>query len=272
MARPQKMGLDYFPHDTDSSSDEKIEALMMLYGTKGYTFYFVLLERIYRTSNFELDISDAETIQILSRKMAITTEEFEQILKSAIKHKCFDVEKYQNEHVLTSNGIKKRAGVVVEKREKMRVAYENRRKEVSDAETGEETAPETPQRKEKKSKVINYSLEIKNFRQRYGEFINLVDEYVDILKMTRVSGKVADSVLYGVYEQMAKYPVIVVKYALHTVVHNPSLHSKKENYFFGIMRNTGADEATEKLSKIRDSHIKSIPERREIVVEEVERI
>lgn len=167
MARPQKAGLDYFPHDTDSSSDEKIEALMMLYGTKGYAFYFVLLERIYRTSNFELDISDSETIQILSRKMSVTTEEFEQILKSAIKHKCFDVEKYQKEHVLTSNGIKKRAGVVVEKREKMRIVYENRKKEISDAETREETAPETPQRKEKKRKENIYTPEFELYYLQY---------------------------------------------------------------------------------------------------------
>jgi hypothetical protein len=167
MARPQKNGLDYFPHDTDSSSDEKIEALMMLYGSKGYTFYFVLLERIYRTSNFELDISDTETIQILSRKMSITTEEFEQILKSAIKHKCFDVEKYQEEQVLTSSGIKKRAGVVVEKREKMRIVYENRKKEISDAETREETAPETPQSKGKKSKENIYTPEFEKFYSQY---------------------------------------------------------------------------------------------------------
>jgi hypothetical protein len=79
-----------------------------------------------------------------------------------------------------------------------------------------------------------------------------VDEYIDILKMTRVSGKIADSVLLGVYEQMEKHPVIVVKYAINTIVHNPSLHSKKENYFFGILRNTKADEAAEKLSKIND--------------------
>jgi hypothetical protein len=252
MARPQKEGLDYFPHDTDSASDEKIEALMMLYGAKGYVFYFILLERIYRTPNFELDISDAETIQILSRKMSVTTAEFNQMLKSAFKHRCFDEEKYKEEGVLTSNGIKKRAGIVTEKREKMRVAYENKKQKISDAETGEETAPETPQRKGKERKEKNYSLEIENFRQRYQGFIGLVDKYIDILKMTRVSGKIANSVLLGVYEQMDKHPVIVVKYAINTIIHNPSLHSKKENYFFGILRNTKADEAAEKLSKINN--------------------
>ena len=43
MARPRKEGLDYFPHDTDAASDEKIEALTIIYGAKGYAFYFILL-------------------------------------------------------------------------------------------------------------------------------------------------------------------------------------------------------------------------------------
>jgi uncharacterized phage protein (TIGR02220 family) len=153
LARPIKDGMDYFPHDTDASSDEKVEALMMLYGTKGYTFYFILLERIYRAPEFELNISDAETIQILSRKMTITTEEFHQILNSAIKHKCFDRERYEKDSVLTSNGIKKRAGIVVEKREKMRVKYGSKKEIISDAETTQETQEETPQSKVKESKV-----------------------------------------------------------------------------------------------------------------------
>lgn len=171
LARPQKEGMDYFPHDTDATSDEKIEALMMLYGTKGYAFYFILLERIYRSPNFEIDISDAETIQILSRKMTITTEEFHQILNSAIKHRCFDREKYEKEGVLTSNGIKKRASIVTEKREKMRAKYDLQKKIISDAETTQETGAETPQSKEKKSKVK------KNINiNKYAEFVSMTEE------------------------------------------------------------------------------------------------
>ncbi len=92
--------------------------------------------------------------------------------------------------------------------------------------------------------------EIKNFRQRYDdETLQLIDDYLDILRTTRVSNRISDSVICKVYEQMSKYPVIVVKYACNTIINNPALHSKKENYFFGIMRNTQADEAAEKLRK-----------------------
>lgn len=152
MARPQKEGMDYFPHDTDAVSDEKTEALRALYGNDGYAFYFILLERIYRTSDFEIDISDAETIQILARKIAVTPEKFNQILATALKWGCFDREAYEKRYVLTSQGIKKRASIVVKKREEMREKYHTSKAEVSDAETNQETYPETPQSKGKERK------------------------------------------------------------------------------------------------------------------------
>lgn len=157
MARPQKQGMDYFPHDVDASNDEKIDALRMLHGNDGYTFFFILLERIYRTAEFELDISDAETIQILARKVEVTVEKFSDMLQTALKRGCFCNESYEKRHVLTSPGIKKRASGVVQKRQKMAIAYQNR---VSEAETPPETqvSDEFPLREKKrkgnKSKLL----------------------------------------------------------------------------------------------------------------------
>jgi len=152
MARPQKTGLDYFPHDTDSISDEKVDYMRMLYKNDGYAFYFITLERIYKSNNFELNVSDAETKQILCRKVSVTISELEKMILSATKIGLFDKEEYEKRGVLTSSGIKKRAEIVVKKREKMQNLYNKR---VSEAETLPETTPETPQRKEKKSKVNN---------------------------------------------------------------------------------------------------------------------
>lgn len=163
MARPMKAGLDYFPHDCDALSDEKIEALVMLHGPAGYMFYFIMLEKIYKTQGFELNISDAETgeeiRQIFARKLQVTIQEFDKILSTALKWGCFDRDAYEKRGVLTSNGIKKRAGVVVKKREKMRAAHYESVQLVSDAETNQKPArnPEkTGERKEKKSKVYIY--------------------------------------------------------------------------------------------------------------------
>jgi len=123
MPRPVKEGLDYFPHDCDALSDEKIEALRALHGNDGYAFYFILLERIYRSSECEIDISDSETVAILAKKILITTEKFNEILKTALKHKCFDREIYKKSGILTSNGIRRRASVVLDRRGAMRERY-----------------------------------------------------------------------------------------------------------------------------------------------------
>lgn len=144
LARPQKDGLDYFPHDTDAASDEKIEPLVILYGAKGYAFYFYHLERIYRQKDFELDVSDAETIQLISSKLQITTQEYDSILQSALKRGAFDKTAYNERGVLTSDGIKKRAAPVLKKRENMRAT-------VTEAETTQKHASkhtETPKVKE----------------------------------------------------------------------------------------------------------------------------
>lgn len=150
MARPRKEGLDYFSHDTDALNDEKIEALRLLYGNDGYAFYFILLERIYRTRDAELDVSDAETMQILAKKVAVTDEKFNRMLDTSLKQGCFDTEAYEKRKVLTSNGIKKRTEFVVGKRVKSRESYQKNKKEVSDAETGAETG-ETKQNKTKQN-------------------------------------------------------------------------------------------------------------------------
>lgn len=148
MARPQKDGMDYFPHDVYASSDEKIEPLLFLYGAAGYAFYFIHLEYIYRTKDFEFDISDAETIQILCSKLRICEEDYQKILNTALKHGCFDKNHFEKTGRLTSDGIKKRAKPVIDKRDKMRQQYENKQEIISAA----ETPPETHIEKESKVK------------------------------------------------------------------------------------------------------------------------
>jgi hypothetical protein len=174
MARPRKEGLDYFPHDTDAVSDEKIEALRALYGNNGYAFYFILLERIYRSNDFEIDISDAETIQILAKKIAVTVEEFNNMLKTAFKWKCFNRKIYEERNVLTSNGIRKRANIVVKKREEMRITYSQKVKEkkriVSKAETTQK--PDQKPDKEKKRKVKKSKEEKINIKEEQAPAIN----------------------------------------------------------------------------------------------------
>jgi hypothetical protein len=140
MARPNSEGLEYFEHDVDASNDEKIESMEAVYGAAGYAFYFKLAERIYRAGG-ALNVSAAETRQILSRKCLATLEEWEKMLGTALRIGLFDAKEYEANRVLTSNGIKKRCEKVFEKRLRMAEKY---RKRVSAAETPAETQAETP--------------------------------------------------------------------------------------------------------------------------------
>lgn len=191
MARPTKEGMDYFPHDTDAANDEKIEALRALYGNDGYAFYFIMLERIYRAKNFELDISDAEikeeTLQILARKVAVSREKFEQILNTAFKWGCFNRDWYEERGVISSEGIKKRAAAVVDKRDKMREKYRKTKEIISDAETTEETEEETPQRKEKKSKVNIYIPVVSYLNEKTGQTYKATTKKTQDLIKARVN-------------------------------------------------------------------------------------
>lgn len=154
MARPIKTGLDYFPHDTDASSDEKLESLRALYRNNGYAFYFIVLERIYRTNNGELDIRSLDEKKILAKRIGITIRKFETILKSCFKINLLDEKKFRENGLLTSGGIQKRFLQIQAERQRKRRWYD-KNKEVLDVQKGGrnaskmggETTGETPQRK-----------------------------------------------------------------------------------------------------------------------------
>ena len=181
MSRPVKEGMDYFPHDVNASNDRKVEALRSIYGNDGYAFYFIMLEQIYQEPDGELDVSDAETkeeiMQILSNKVSVTLERFKQMFSTAMKWGCFDRETYEEKGIITSNGIRKRMDVVIEKRQRMRDRYHQQREIVSDTETKQKpevkhvgTTLETPQSKEKKSKEKKSSIYSSEFEEWYSSY------------------------------------------------------------------------------------------------------
>jgi hypothetical protein len=119
MGAPQKIGLDYFPHDCDASQDEKIAALEGLHGLEGYAIYFKLLERIYRQGGklkFEEGFSEAETLRILAKGFGIVEAKIREIIQTSIRVGLFDKLEWEQKKVLTSTGILKRCAQVFEKR------------------------------------------------------------------------------------------------------------------------------------------------------------
>lgn len=180
MARPRKEGMDYFPHDCNLSNDKKVEALRILHGNDGYVFFCIMLENIYQEPNFELLVSDAETIQILAKKVEVTPLKLEEMIKTAIKHGCFDRERYESDGVLTSNGIKKRAEIVVKKRVSMRESHE---KKVSGIVSDAETMEESTQSKRK----VKVKEKIKDIKKEYADYVFLTETEYD--KLTELLGE-----------------------------------------------------------------------------------
>lgn len=154
MARPRKEGMEYFPHDTDAANDEKIEALRALHGNDGYVFYFVLLERIYRTSTAELDVSTPAILAALIKHIGVDRQKFDDMMNTAFQLKLFDQESYIENQIITSKGIKKRAIEVTAMRDRWRnkKAAAELSPELPDEFSRGKTEEETPESKAKQSK------------------------------------------------------------------------------------------------------------------------
>lgn len=181
MARPKKQGLDYFPHDVDAANDEKIEAMRATFGNDGYAFYFILLERIYRTEDGGLDISSAMKMSAVSAKVGVTAERFGEMLNAAFDVGLFDTGTYESTGRLTSPGIQRRFGAVNKEREKWRnkkVFQGENPGENEEENPGEKPPPPAPSKKKPDKPKI-----------KYAEFVSLTeDEYENLMNRCGVDG------------------------------------------------------------------------------------
>lgn len=112
MARPRKVGLDYFSHDVDLSSDDKVEAMEAKFGPIGYAFYLKSLERIYRHA---APIEYPGVFRsIISGKLRISEEELDGMIEFACKIRLL----YQTKDGgIMSEGAAKRISYIEKERE-----------------------------------------------------------------------------------------------------------------------------------------------------------
>lgn len=122
--RPLKEGFNYLQHDVDASSDEKIEAIEIMFGDRGYAWYFKILERMYRNGNGMIELSSATNRKVLiERKLRTTEEEFEKYMQEAVGIGLFDKEKYEKDKIIYSEGVMKRRESMMKHRERARKWY-----------------------------------------------------------------------------------------------------------------------------------------------------
>ncbi|ARK23279.1 hypothetical protein SporoP37_00290 [Sporosarcina sp. P37] len=106
MARPQKLGLDYFPLDVDIDQDDKIQLVEALHGTTGFAVVIKLLMRIYK-EGYYYDWTEVEHL-LFSRRVNVDINTLTDIVNDCIKYGVFNKDLYEKYHILTSHGIQER--------------------------------------------------------------------------------------------------------------------------------------------------------------------
>ncbi len=106
MARPNKIGLDYFPLDIGFFEDEKILAISGEFAVKGEIVALRLLCEIYRNGYF------VEYSELLKMKMArlggLSSGLIDEVVNKLVKYEFFDEFLFREKKILTSSGIQKR--------------------------------------------------------------------------------------------------------------------------------------------------------------------
>ena len=106
MARPQKMGLEYFSFDVDIFDDEKVIPISSEFGAKGECIVVRVLCAIYRNGYFA-ECSDAFMFKI-AKQANLPHTLVAEVITGLVKWGFFDKSVFDSFGVLTSSGIQKR--------------------------------------------------------------------------------------------------------------------------------------------------------------------
>ena len=108
MARPLKIGLDYWPMDTDYFSDEKFQFIVAKCGLIGEIICVRLFAKIYRNGYFTRWIEDDRLLFAKNLNDGVTLEFVNNVTNEAIKRELFDKTMFNEFSILTSKGIQDR--------------------------------------------------------------------------------------------------------------------------------------------------------------------
>ena len=120
MARPRKNGIDYFPFDVFVFSDAKVQEIVNIFGTKGFTLLTFIYCEIYSSGYFVRWDNSIQT-KIKTFLPSIKNDLLEAFLGHCLKLEVFSSEQFSASKVLTARRIqeqffeiKKRSGRTVE--------------------------------------------------------------------------------------------------------------------------------------------------------------
>lgn len=117
MARPNKIGVEYFPFDVDFFNDEKIGAISGEFGIKGELACIKLLCAIYRQGYFIL-WSEMLQMKLIKELPGVSATLLNEIVSRLIRWNFFDKDLFDKSGILTSKGIQRRYFEITKRREK----------------------------------------------------------------------------------------------------------------------------------------------------------
>lgn len=101
MARPTKQTVDYFPHY--STHGKTIYILEQRYQSKGYAFWFKLLEELCSHNGHFIDLNDESEIEFLSAKTGFLSIETLEVLDLLAKINAIDSKLWQKRVIWSQN-------------------------------------------------------------------------------------------------------------------------------------------------------------------------
>lgn len=121
MARTNKQGLDYFPHDCNI--DDQLEYIVALHESDGYYVYFRLLEKIYSQEGYYM-LADKKNLTLFAKKINVDINRINAIINDCYCEHLFDKRLHEKYKILTSKGIQDRFFEATERRKTINVFKE----------------------------------------------------------------------------------------------------------------------------------------------------
>ena len=122
MARPQKVGVEYFPLDVDIDQDDKVAIIEAQHEIKGFGIVIKLLMHIYK-NGYYYEWTEKEQL-LFSKRVNVDINEVNVIINDCIKWGLFDERLFKSFKILTSRGIQKRYFEIVKRRQRVEVIKE----------------------------------------------------------------------------------------------------------------------------------------------------
>lgn len=244
----------YFSHDSNAHKDPKILKLRSKYGWEGYGIYWAIIETLREQENYKWSANDK---QLLSFCFANGDEVINQVIDT-----CLEVGLLVNDgEYIYSSSLTRRMKLKDEISEKRRAAGKKGGSSKSGANAKQNVSNKNKENKENEEnenkEIKDYVPQIKNLLQRYpSSFSELNKAYWNLIRETRVTNKIQESVILKTMEEWTNYSANVVEYALkrHLEIDDKN---KDEKYTIGIMRKTTNEEALDKLSRMKPKGVKS---------------